>query len=304
MSESIIDIRMSFKHQLEYGLLLFFVWLVRHLPRSLAYSSLENVTLFAHQIIGWRKQNTKDRISEVCDSLDKKKQTWIRKEAARNLGRSLTELIRPTDTPDVTSEGMEETFDAFRTAREKGKGVLLVILHSGNWDMAGTQTIKEGFPICFIARKQKNKRTYDMLAKVREKNQGMLVDRDDPRLIRKLLGFLAQNGIVVILVDIRARQSGDSYHYLGKKAWLANGLGLLAAKSGAEVVPVHLGRKGRDLHVWKPLPARRLSPGNTNKTARKELLQSCLDDLGAEVLKNPESYFWFNKRWVLQPFGE
>jgi lauroyl/myristoyl acyltransferase len=31
------------------------------------------------------------------------------------------------------------------------------------------------------------------------------------------------------------------------------------------------------------------------------LLQGCLDDLGSEVLRRPESYFWFNKRWVLQP---
>jgi lauroyl/myristoyl acyltransferase len=27
-----------------------------------------------------------------------------------------------------------------------------------------------------------------------------------------------------------------------------------------------------------------------------------LDDLGREVLAHPESYFWFNKRWVLEPF--
>jgi KDO2-lipid IV(A) lauroyltransferase len=235
---------------------------------------------------------------------DAKTKTWIRKEAVRNLGRTITELIRSKDLYEPVTEGMEETFAAFRTALEKKKGLLLVIVHSGNWDLAGIRTVKEGYPMCFVARQQKNKRTYDLLIQAREQSGGMVIDRDDPRLIRKLLGFLAENGIVVVLVDIRARQSGDRYHYLGKEACLANGLGLLAAKSGAEVVPVHLGRKGRDNHIWKPFPARRLEPESKDKTARRELLQSCLDDLGAEVVKNPESYFWFNKRWVLEPFEE
>lgn len=131
-----------------------------------------------------------------------------------------------------------------------------------------------------------------------------MVERDDPKLIRKLLAFLADNGIVAILIDIRARQAGDSFRFLGEKAWVANGLGLLAAKSGAEVVPVYLGREGRKEQIWKPLPARRLEPGATGKTERNQLLQSCLDDLGAEILQNPQSYFWFNKRWVLEPFLE
>lgn len=293
---------MTLKHLAEYAILRFFVALVRILPRSWAYEVMERSALGIHQKFGWRKNSTIDRIASVFPEKDPETREWIRKESVRNLGRNLTEIIRTGKEHEVEFKGSKETFEAFDQARKKGKGILLVIVHSGNWDLAGVRTVQEGFPMCFIARQQKNSLTYDLLVKAREQNGGTVVDRDDPKLIRTLLGYLGDNGIVAVLIDIRARQAGESFHYLGQDAFLANGLGLLAAKSQAEVVPVYLGRAGRNTHIWKPFPARRLEAGKTSKPERKALLQSCLDDVGAEVKQNPESYFWFNKRWVLEPF--
>jgi lauroyl/myristoyl acyltransferase len=160
--------------------------------------------------------------------------------------------------------------------------------------------------MCFIARQQKNKALYQELIRSREEGGGTVVDRDDPRLMRKLLSYLKEeNGVVAILVDIRSRTPGETYRYLNHDAPLANGLGLLAAKSGAAVVPLYMGRNGRSTHIWKTFPSRTISPeASKNKAIRAELLQYCLDTLTAEILQNPESYFWFNKRWVLEPHAE
>lgn len=287
---------------MEYGCLRLAIWAVRALPENGAYAFMERGVSLAHHGFGWRKKSTAERVAMVFPDLNGKQHEAIRKEAVRNLARNLTELIRSGLDSKIEIDGLAETFAAFTRAREKGKGILLVIVHSGNWDLAGVRSVQGGFPMCFIARKQKNDLTYQQLVQVREQSGGTVVDRDDPRLIRKLLAFLNDNGIVAVLIDIRARTAGETYHYLGKEAHLANGLGLLAAKSEAEVVPVFLGRRGRYAHIWKPLPARRLTKDNTGKAARNDLLQGCLDDLGCEVLAHPESYFWFNKRWVLEPF--
>lgn len=280
------------------------MWLIRRLPANVAYGLMERLVLFVHETAGWRRASTKARIATVFPEKAAPAQRGIRRHAVRNFARTLTELIRSGRDPEMHIEGMTQTFDAFARAREKGKGVLLVIVHSGNWDLAGVRTVQEGFPMCFIARSQKNPLTYQALVGVREQNGGSVVDRDDPRLIRKLLAFLAENGIVAVLIDIRARQAAERFDYLGHPAWLANGLGLLAAKSGAEVVPVFVGRHDRHTHFWKPMTPRRLEAGHTGKAERHVLLQSCLDDLGREVRNHPESYFWFNKRWVLEPFSE
>lgn len=292
------------KHRLEYLLLCIFRRIVRVLPPGMAYRFLEGVALFAHEVCGWRKTSARKRIAQVCKDRSPAEQTRIRRESVRNLARNITELMYPDGTAFKKYVDCEGTFAAFREARGRGKGVLLVIAHSGNWDLGAFLTAKAGFPVCFIARQQKNSLAYRELIQAREAGGGTVIERDDPRLIRKLLAFLADNGIVAIFIDIRARQAGDSYRFLGENAWVANGLGLLAAKSGAEVVPVYLGREGRKTQVWKPMAPRRLDPEDTGKEERKRLLQSCLDDLGEEILQNPQSYFWFNKRWVLEPFQE
>lgn len=273
--------------------------LVRVLTESWSFDFVERVVWLAHNRFGWRKKETIRRMAQVFPERSPDAREAMRKEALFNLGRSFTELLRMPPDFENRIEGKEATFEAFRKARERGKGVLLVIVHSGNWDLAGVATSRAGFPMCFIARKQKNNRIYEDMVQAREEGGGEVLDRDDPRLIRKVLSFLATNGIVAILIDIRARKPGEAWSYLGHDAWVSNGLGLLAAKSEASIVPVYLGRNGRTSHIWKPFSERWLPPSST-RAEREELLQSCFDDLGQEVLQNPESYFWFNKRWVLQ----
>lgn len=287
------------KQRIEYGLFRAVAGAVRRLPEPAATGLMQALALAAQDLLGWRRRETKARLRQVFPLQTARERERIRRGALRHLGRTLTELIRPPKDFDQRVDGLEETFEAFRRARQRGKGVLLVIVHSGNWDLAGVRTAREGFPLCFIARQQKNDQLYHELIRAREEGGGTVLDRDDPKLLRKTLSFLAENGIVAILIDIRARKPGSPWHFLGQPAWVSNGLGLLAAKSGAEVVPVYLGRNGPRHHQWKPFPATRLDP-KSSREQRDALLQDCLDALGGEVKKNPESYFWFNKRWVLE----
>ena len=293
--------RVSKKHRMEW-----LAWracrgVLRALPMRAALGLGAGLAMVGQEVFGWRKAETRRRIAQVYPEQPSVWRERVRREALRNLGRNFVELLWADRLDEgwiaahVTEGGVHEQL---QEARGKGKGVLLVIAHTGNWDLAATVISRYKIPICFIARKQKNTLTYEALQSIRQQRGGTVVDRDDPRLIRKLLAFLAENGMVVILVDIRARGAGEQLSFLGQPCQVANGLGLLAGKSGAEVVPVALFRKGR-CHIWRPLPARRL-PARADKPARKALLQSCLTDLGAEVRKHPESYFWFNKRWVLE----
>jgi KDO2-lipid IV(A) lauroyltransferase len=287
----------ALRHRLEYALFRLLRGSLALLPLRLATRVLGGLLWLAQEGFGWRKAETHRRIAQIFPQKNDADLRQIRRLALRNLASNVMELLRPERVSLLPC--MAETLAAVQEARKAGRGVLLVIAHSGNWDLAGIVAARQHIPICFIARQQKNQRMYRELLRTREAGGGTVVDRDDPGLLRKLLGFLADNGVVAILIDIRSRQAGDIYRFLGHPAPLANGLGLLAAKSGAEVLPIFLGRDRQGQHEWKPFPARRLRPDDP-KTARRDLLQSCLDDLSPEILRNPESYFWFNKRWVLE----
>lgn len=294
---------MSMKHRFETGLFVAVAWYLRRLSLPLALGFSERVVLFAHQVCGWRKEATQARIQEVFPDVSKEERDQIRLEAVRNLARNGTEIIRgPSSLPDHM-EGVQEVLDTICKARERGNGVIVVVAHNGNWDLAGSVVTRPGYPMCFIAREQKNNALYQKLIATREKNGGTVVDRDDPRLLRTLLRFLKEeNGVVSIPVDIRSRTPGETFQFLGHPASIANGLGLMAATSGASVVPVYIGREGRYTHYWKGFPEKFLPAGCKDKEKRHELLQTCLDEFTGMILQHPETYFWFNKRWVLEPF--
>ncbi len=294
-----------FSHRMEYLLLRLLRIPLAHLPWGVAMGLAEGLADVLHLGLGWRREETRRRVRQVLPDLPPGDEKRVAREAMRNLARNVVDLLRARRMSPAFAEtyveGLGPTLAAVRAAREKGKGVLIVITHCGNWDLAGVLAVRAGIPMTFIARQQKNPLTYGFLQRMREQTGGTVIDRDDPYLIRKMLAALAENHTVAILIDLRSRGGGETFRYLGHEAWLANGLGLLAAKSGAEVLPVAIWREGRGRHVWQPLDPRRLEPGARGGEERSALLQACLDGLGEKVLAHPESYFWFNKRWVLEP---
>lgn len=298
------SVPLRLRHRLEYGAFLCVRGLLRILPFRAAARFTAFLALHLQESFGWRKTAVTQRLEEVFPSLPAERRKHIRKQSARNLGLNLCEILRAEKFDDAwASEHLdgEAALKALDTARSDGKGVLLVIAHLGNWDLAGTLACRRGVPMCFIARAQKNPLTYQALVAAREQSGGLVLDRDDPKLIRKLLPFLAANGVVAILIDIRARGAGETRTFLNRPCRLANGLGLLAAKSGARVLPMALYRcTDTQKHIWQPFPIRTLNPDLPPKQAKSELLQGCLDDLSSAILSHPESYFWYNKRWVLE----
>jgi len=296
-----------FSHRLEYLALRALRIPLAHLPWKLAMRLAETLADVLYLAVGWRRAETRKRIRQVMPDLPPGAEDRVAREAMRNLARNGVDLLRANRmSVEFVARYVDDqaTLAAIRAARAKGKGVLLVITHCGNWDLAGVLAVRAGVPMTFIARRQKNALTYGFLQRMREQTGGTVIDRDDPLLIRKMLASLAGNQTVAILIDLRARMGGETYRYLGHEAWMANGLGLLAAKSGAEVLPVAIWREGRERHVFEALAPRRLDPGARGPAERTALFQGCLDELGAKVLAHPESYFWFNKRWVLEPFEQ
>jgi len=288
------------KHRLEFALFKTLRGCFRVLPMPLAYLTAETAALLAQEVFGWRKTTSTARMMQVFPRMGPREITRLRHESARNLGRNLVEILRSDLLDDRWADAhieMNNALDALQQART-GKGVLLVIAHFGNWDLAGTIACRRGIPMCFIARKQKNTLTYEALVQAREHSGGIVIDRDDPKLLRKVLQQLQSNAVVVILIDIRARTGGESFLFMGQKANIANGLSMLAAKSGAPVLPIVLRREGRNRQIWQAFPAQRLD-AKLSKDDKREVLQICLDQLSSEILKHPASYFWVNKKWVL-----
>ena len=76
---------------------------------------------------------------------------------------------------------------------------------------------------------------------------------------------------------------------------------LFARMGDATVMPVFVTRIGWTRHRWKPFPLIAPDPTLDRDADTQRITQIVMDYFDAAIRAEPEQYFWYNKRWVLDP---
>jgi KDO2-lipid IV(A) lauroyltransferase len=223
----------------------------------------------------------------------------IAKRNFQNLGMSAIEFFRipkmdvETFKKKVKIEGLEEV----QKILKRGKGILLLLSHLGNWELMGLMSKVLGNPIAVIARPiKKNRWVNHMVAEVR-KEAGLEVIPTE-KASRRVIRALSQNRLVGILIDQRAKKSeGVWVDFFGKKAPSTPALAVLAMRTGAPVLPVFMIRNGYQKHhllIKKPLQL--VDTGDVKKDVEVNV-QMINHTLESMIRQYPDQWFWVHRRW-------
>lgn len=196
-----------------------------------------------------------------------------------------------------------ENRESLNHALSKGKGVFILTAHFGNWEvMAAAVTIRWG-KTAVIARPADFAPLDRMVNELRSWHGAQIIPKQ--RAMKPILQALKQNLIVGILLD----QNVDWYEgvfvpFLGRWACTNKGLALITARTGTPVVPAFAVRAedGRYRIVFEE----ELSLHNTgDKTADvEENTEIFTRMIERYVLKHPDHWFWFHKRWKTRNYCE
>ncbi|MBT3312767.1 MAG: lysophospholipid acyltransferase family protein [Desulfobacterales bacterium] len=193
-----------------------------------------------------------------------------------------------------------EGLSNLRAAYEKGKGVLIVTAHLGNWEVGTAALSKTGYPGSIIGRPMDFKPFDKFVSEARKRFEVELIPSVGS--MRKVLNNLGQGRIVVVLLD----QNVDWYNgvfvdFFGRPACTNKGLALLARKTGAPVVPVFMVRD-RSLfrgEIGKEIPLVKTA----DKIKDIEInTQNYNDIIETYVRRYPEQWFWVHQRWKTRPY--
>jgi KDO2-lipid IV(A) lauroyltransferase len=187
---------------------------------------------------------------------------------------------------------------------EKGRGLLLLTGHFGNWEVSTTSGIKQ-FPqyknlFHFVRRPLKPKWFNDLVTrKFRRAGFGTLSKFGS---LDTLLDLLAGGAIIVFIYDQHAgKRDGVVVDFLGHPAGTFKSLALIAMSTGAPVIPASSWREPDGTHVLRfedPLPL--IDCENVNEAIRKNT-QLFNDTLGRLLLRHPEQWIWMHRRWKVRP---
>ena len=129
----------------------------------------------------------------------------------------------------------------FKAAVAAGKGVILALPHSGNWDASGIWLVSRTGPFTTVAERLKPESVFDRFVAYRE-SIGMEVialtgGQRSPAEV--LTERLRANRVVCLLADRDLSRNGIEVSFFGEPTRMPAGPAMLAATTGAALLVVH-----------------------------------------------------------------
>jgi KDO2-lipid IV(A) lauroyltransferase len=193
--------------------------------------------------------------------------------------------------------------EVVKQALERGKGVLILIAHFGNYDLMGLFASRLlGYPVTIITKTLKNQRLNELWWELRQK--AGLKTLPSHNAYRACVRALRRNELVGFMLDQnRPSSQGVFVEFFGKPASTTPGLALMSAQTGAPVVPVFMRRLPDGRHelearsVIEPPPDRKEETLRACTAAYTKIIED-------EIRRDPAQWMWLHKRWKSRPMDE
>ena len=221
----------------------------------------------------------------------------IARETFKNLGRSLAEVIKiyygfgKGIIDSVEIEGIEN----FNQARSKGKGILFLTGHCGNWELMAIVTSVKLSGSAIVARPINNRYVNRLVESIRQRYGNSVIYKQ--KALKPIIQTLKDNGCVGILMDQSVMpDEGYVTDFLGRGAWTTKMPALLARKTGAAVLPAFIHRTDGG-HRMMIYPEIELSNVNDRESAVKEDTKRFSGFIEEYIKEHPTEWLWIHRRW-------
>ncbi len=184
----------------------------------------------------------------------------------------------------------------------RGKGVIVLTAHLGNWELGGVVIALSGYPLWVVALPHKNKLVDEFFTNQR-KEKGIHVMYLG-KAVRKCLSLLGDNKMVALVGDKDFSESRIEVDFFGKRSYLPPGPAAFAMKTGAAIVPGFLVRNEDDsftLRILKPIEPNlsALPPESDDKNERlSEIISSYKSIIEEYIKKFPDQWYMFRRFWI------
>ncbi|HEY5199439.1 MAG TPA: phosphatidylinositol mannoside acyltransferase [Acidothermaceae bacterium] len=185
-----------------------------------------------------------------------------------------------------------------------GRGVVLALPHSGNWDHAGAWLVLRGYPFTTVAERLKPEALFDRFVEAREK-VGMEVlplTGGGRTTFALLLARLRAGKTLCLVADREFGDGGIEVSFFGESAMMPAGPASLALATGAALLPAYLwysdeGGPGGSWCGWMREEIK--PPTEGDKRAKIAAMTQALADRFAEgIAAHPQDWHMLQPMWL------
>ncbi|MEY4163620.1 MAG: hypothetical protein RLZZ79_572 [Actinomycetota bacterium] len=272
--------------------------IVRWLPERVAYGGFRLASRYIH------RRNGK-RVKRLRGNYAKARPNATQLELERLVGEGLSNAMRYwCDTFRIADWDERRIATTVSTNREElllegvksGRGLVVALPHSGNWDYAGLYFCSKGITVHTVAEHLKPERLFRRFLTHREA-MGMKVLDIKANVLDELNGILSAGGLVALVADRDLSRSGIDVDLLGANARMPAGPALLAYRTGADLITAFVSytSSGINIDFSGPIAIER------NRNERSEVqrvTQLLADQFSQDISKNPSSWQMMQRVFV------
>ncbi len=296
--------KIKLRHRIEYICVRIFELSFRITPYRLCLFNATLLARFAFHVLKWRRKSAEARIKSIFPEADKKEVRRIAYLSIRNIFLNIAELMHLNG---VTDKWLEKHVENYNVAMSKIKavtensGAILALPHYGNWDLAGIAVSHYGIPIFSVAGIQHNPLTNQWMNNKRA--AGITILDRSSLAIRGTLKKLQSKEVFAILPDVRMKTKDLTIDFLGSKANIGRGMALFAKKTSSPILIAKVYRTEISHHYLDISETIMPDKDLPEEEDIQRMTQKVLTIIEKQIRNDPTQWFWYNKRWVLDPIS-
>ena len=203
-------------------------------------------------------------------------------------------------TLDQLVEVPADTLPLIDRCRARGKGVIFIMMHYGNWEVLGHTLALHKIPTTIVARKMRNPALERIFCRLRSHSGHRIVS--GACAPGQVVRTLRHGGCVALLIDqhVGVRSGGTWCEFFGLPVLTCSTVGRLELLSGAALVacvaqPL---ADGRTRLNCQELPC---AHSGNQRADVQTISQRCLEFCESIIRQQPEHWLWSYKRWRARP---
>lgn len=275
--------------------------LVRAMPEFVARNAFDAGALFASR--GGGPEQLRTNLARVIGVAPPQVPAELMRASLASYARYWREAFRlPAMDHAALAAQLNETArgsDHVTTALAAGRGAVLALPHSGNWDMAGVWLAQTYGGFTTVAERLKPESLYRRFLAFRESlGFEVLPLSGGPRPPFEVLAErLTGNGLVCLMADRDLTRNGVAVDFFGDVTRMPAGSARLAIETGAPLLPVHcwFDGAGWGIDIQAPLDCR----GRGDVAERVKAITQALADKFAEgIAAYPQDWHMMQPQWI------
>lgn len=273
------------------------IFMAMSLPLKSAYGVACVIADLWYGVSRTDREAVRKNLERVTGSKDRKELNRMAREVFRNFAKYLVDFFRfsKIDSEYIKNFVKVEGIGYLDEALAKGKGVVLLSAHIGNWELGALVVSSLRQPVTAVALTHGDKRINDFFTKQRA--TGNVKPIKIGMSLRSCYETLKNNGLLALLGDRDFSGNGRYMDFFGCPALIPKGPAVFGARLDVEIVPTFMVREKDDTFRLIFEPSLKKSSASAEDDKVDDIMKEYLSVIERYIKMYPTQWYMFRRAW-------